>query len=311
MIFTVTLNPAIDKTVVIPCFSPGKVNRIESLRVDAGGKGINVSKCLSALGTESLAATLLGGYSGERLRQMLSEQGIEILHISIDGETRTNTKIIDPVSRSNTDVNEPGPLVDAHILSKLKESISGRIKSGDIVIMSGSLPSGADASTYRDWCEYFQSRGASVIIDSDGDAMKEAIKACPCFIKPNREELSRLVGKSLSGLNEFVQAGYSLLEKGIGELMISLGSEGALFMNKESSYYAQAPSVEVKSTVGAGDAMVAAVAYGMEKGLTTKEKIRLAVAMGSASVMCEGTQAPVPETAYKLAQQIEIQRINC
>lgn len=122
MIYTVTLNPAIDKTVEIPDFTAGKVNRIQSLRIDAGGKGINVTKCLANLGMESIAAMLLGGSSGEKIQQMLAEQNIKTLAVSVPGETRTNLKIIDPTGHSNTDINEPGPVVSEEALDALKKT---------------------------------------------------------------------------------------------------------------------------------------------------------------------------------------------
>ena len=133
MIYTVTLNPAIDKTVEIPGFTAGKVNRIQNLRVDAGGKGINVTKCLTNLGTDSTAAMLVGGSSGKNIQQMLAEQNIRTLAVSVSGETRTNLKINDPTGHSNTDINEPGPFVGEEVLDELAD---GPVKGTPEVINS-------------------------------------------------------------------------------------------------------------------------------------------------------------------------------
>lgn len=310
MIYTVTLNPAIDKTVVIPGFTAGKVNRIQSLRIDAGGKGINVTKCLANLGLNSIAAMLLGGSSGEKIRQMLAEQNLQTLAVSVPGETRTNLKVIDPTGHSNTDINEPGPDVTARELNQLKTHIGQQLNAGDVMILSGSLPKGASVSTYRDWCEYFRELGALVYLDADGEAMREGIQAIPYMIKPNDEELSRLLGKPLNSVEDLIQAGLSLMETGIEEVVISLGSKGGLFLNKDGCYLADALTVPVRSTVGAGDSMVAAMAYSKEMGLNKEQQIRLAIAMGAASVMCDGTQAPEKELVLELAKQVKIQEVK-
>lgn len=309
MVYTVTLNPAIDKTVVIPDFTAGNVNRIQSLRVDAGGKGINVSKCLDSLGVKSTAAVIVGGTVGQQLMGMLEQLGISCLCASVDEQTRTNLKIIDPAQGKNTDINEPGPTVPEKTLEELKHQLGTKIGQGDTVILSGSLPKGADTTLYRAWTQFFQSLGARVFLDADGDAMKAGIQAKPYLIKPNDEELSRLLGKPMDTMENLLQAGRSLMETGIQEVVISLGSKGALFLSGEGNYLVQALSVPVKSTVGAGDSMVAAMAYGKEKDLPREQQIRLAVAMGAASVMCDGTQAPDKDLVWDMAKQVKIQEV--
>lgn len=309
MIYTVTLNPAIDKTVVIPRFTAGSVNRIQSLRVDAGGKGINVSKCLDHLGVKSTAAMIVGGTAGQQLTQMLGQLGISYLPTFVDGQTRTNLKVINPERGENTDINEPGPNVSEATLLELRNGLGEIILPGDLVILSGSLPKGADATLYKEWIDFFQSRGAQVFLDADGEAMRQGIQAVPYLIKPNDEELARLLGKPMQSLEDLLQAGHSLLETGIREVVISLGAKGALFLSEVGDFLADALTVPVRSTVGAGDSMVAAMAYGKEKNLPREQQIRLAVAMGAASVMCDGTQAPDKALVWDLAEQVKIQEV--
>lgn len=309
MVFTVTLNPAIDKTVVIPRFAAGTVNRIQSVRVDAGGKGINVSKCLENLGLKSVAAAILGGAAGDQILQMLARLEISALPVAVPGQTRTNLKIIDPELGTNTDINEPGPEVPEHVLTELKNQIGARIRPGDVVILSGSLPKGADTSLYREWTRFFSELGAVVFLDADGDAMRQGVQAKPYLVKPNDAELSRLLGRPLTTQQELIAAGEQLLADGIREVVISLGGDGALFLSAEGRYKANALKVPVLSTVGAGDSMVAAMAYGYEKKLTKQEQIRLAVAMGAVSVMCDGTQAPDAELARRLAETVEMTEV--
>lgn len=309
LIFTVTLNPAIDKTVIIPDFSVGRVNRIQSIRIDAGGKGFNVSKCLKELGVYSTAAAILGGSAGEHLLALMSQMGIDTLPVTVTEQSRTNLKIMDPPSGVTTEINEPGPEVSYPALDELRNHIAVKISPGDIVILSGSLPKGANASLYYEWTKCFHSLGAIVFLDSDGEAMRLGVKARPNFIKPNGAELSGIAGKGLSTWQELIEAGMELLETGIEEIVISLGAAGAVFLSAGGVFKANSLKVPVHSTVGAGDAMVSAMAYGLEKKLSWETRIRLAMAMGAASVMSDGTQAPNADLVWRLAEQVEIQKM--
>lgn len=309
MVFTVTLNPAIDKTVVLPGFTLGAVNRIQSLRADPGGKGINVSKCLAALGLDTMAAGIFAGTAGELLLQMLQQMDIPTLPVMVSGQSRTNLKIIDPAQHSNTDINEPGPAVSPDALTALRDRIGQQLRPGDVVVLSGSLPAGADSGLYRDWIGYFRERGARVILDADGEPLRQGILAKPWLIKPNDAELSHLLNKPLESIRDLVEAGEGLRQNGIEEVVISLGSKGALFLSGQGRYLAEALSVPVQSTVGAGDSMVAAMAYGSVRALPRTQIIQLAVAMGAASCMCDGTQAPDAGLVEKLSKQVKIMEV--
>lgn len=309
MIYTVTLNPAIDKTVVIENFRSGAVNRVGKLREDAGGKGINVSKCLKNLGEPSTAVMILAGDSGKRLEKMLQTLQIPALTVWAAGESRTNLKIIDPAKKENTDINEPGPGVSEELLQELKEKLGERIRSGDLVILSGSLPAGVDRGLYGKWTTYFQSLGACVYLDADGEPMKKGMEAVPYMIKPNNDELAALMGKETLTRDEMLQEGKQLLETGIREIVISLGGDGALFVSDDGCFRAEGLQVPVKSTVGAGDSVVAAMACGQVRNLSREEKIRLSVAMGAASVMQSGTQPPEASLVWELAEQVKLQKL--
>ncbi len=309
MIYTVTLNPAIDKTVVIENFRAGGVNRVASVREDAGGKGINVSKCLKNLGEKSVAAMILAGDTGAKLERMLGELGIPVLSVWTEGENRTNLKIIDPVNKANTDINEPGPVVSAALLEQFKEKLGSRIQPEDVVILSGSLPAGVDRGLYGEWTAYFRSLGACVYLDADGEPMEKGMKAIPYMIKPNNDELAALLGKEKLSIEEMVFEGKRLHDTGIEEIVISLGGDGALFVSKNGCYRAEGLKVEVKSTVGAGDSVVAAMAYAQVKKLSRQEKISLAVAIGAASVMQSGTQPPEAELVWELAKQVRFEKL--
>ena len=309
MIYTVTLNPAIDKTVVIENFSAGSVNRVKSVREDPGGKGINVSKCLQSLGAESVAAMILAGDTGRKLESMLGKMEISVLSVWADGESRTNLKIIDPVKRENTDINEPGPVVTEKLLEQLKLAIGSKVQPGDIVILSGSLPAGVDRGLYGAWTAYFRSLGACVYLDADGEPMHKGMAAVPYMIKPNNDELAALLGKPSLSMEEMLAEGKRLHDTGIEEIVISLGGDGALFVSGDGVFCAEGLRVEVKSTVGAGDSVVAAMAYGQTKKLSREEKLRLAVAIGAGSVMQSGTQPPAAALVWELAEQVKVKKL--
>ena len=310
MIFTLTLNPAMDKTVVIEDLTPGGVNRIQSLRVDVGGKGINVSKCLKALGWGSTAAAFWGGTAGQRGIDFLREQGIGSLTVAVSEDTRTNLKIIDPIRKENTDINEPGPTITEAQMAELIQKLDEAIAPGDILILSGSIPKGCQPTIYRDLTARYRSRGARVYLDADGENFRRGIEAAPTLIKPNIHELNRYLGKDLTQVAEIAAAAREFLALGMEEVVVSLGEDGALLVKEGLCLKAEGLKVPVLSTVGAGDSMVAALAYGAERGMGDDRRLKLAIAISAASVMCSGTQAPEKETIEALYQQVTIREVN-
>lgn len=291
MIYTVTLNPALDKTVEIPSLTIDSVNRITTLRTDPGGKGINVSKVIDKLGSKSIAIGILGGDTGHNILSALDKMGLESGFHFAEGETRTNLKIIDPVCKTNTDINEPGVTVSAEILNQLKDELLEKLQEGDIVILSGSLPKGAPKDTYNVWVTDCKKTGAKVFLDADGSLLAEGIEAGPYLIKPNNHELSGLMNKTLETPEELAEAAKGLMKYGIEKVIVSMGSKGALYVTKDEVLYAEGLKVPVGSTVGAGDSVVAALAVAEEAGMTLAETVKLSIATGAANVMCSGTQA--------------------
>ena len=275
MIYTVTLNPALDKTVEIPGMALDTVNRITEMRTDPGGKGINVSKVIAKLGGDSRAVGILGGESGRTLEKLLENENFTTQFRFVEGQTRTNIKILDRVGHTNTDINEPGLTVTDADLDALLNDLLAEVHAGDIVVLAGSLPKGAPQDTYRVWTSACKNAGARVFLDADGALLAEGLKAAPYLIKPNDDELSRLAGKKLETIEE----------------LTSLGGRGALYLRKGSTIYAEGLKVPVGSTVGAGDSVVAALAYAESQDMSEEDAVRLSTATGAANVMCSGTQA--------------------
>lgn len=310
MIYTVTLNPALDKTVEIPGMALDTVNRITEMRTDPGGKGINVSKVIAKLGGESCAVGILGGGSGKMLEKLLKGEPFATRFRFVEGQTRTNLKIIDREGHTNTDINEPGLTVTDADLDALLRELLAELRPGDIVVLAGSLPKGAPQDTYRSWTAACKKAGARVFLDADGALLAEGLKAAPYLIKPNDDELSRLAGKKLETLEELTAEGRKLLERGIERVVISLGGRGALYLRKGSTIYAEGLRVPVGSTVGAGDSVVAALAYAEAQGLSEEEAVRLSTAAGAANVMCSGTQAAEREAVEALLPKVRFTRLR-
>lgn len=305
MIYTVTLNPALDKTVEIPSLTVDAVNRITSMRTDPGGKGINVSKVISKLGGKSIAAGILGGDTGRAILSALESMGLTTCFHFVEGETRTNMKIIDPEAHTNTDINEPGVTVSEEILGELLAELLGKVTEKDIVVISGSMPKGSPQDTYYTWTKAFREKGAKVILDADGELLKAGLKASPYLIKPNNHELSALTGKTLETPKELEETARSLMkEYGIEKTVVSMGGAGALYVTADETIYAEGLKVPVGSTVGAGDSVVAALAVAEESGMSLEETVCLSTATGAANVMCSGTQAAEYEVVEKLIPKV-------
>lgn len=292
MILTVTLNPALDKTVYIPDFTLDQVNRVQKIHLDPGGKGINVCKVVNALGGKSLALGLLGGDVGRYIKSRLDEMGVESDFLFIDGETRTNLKVVDEKNRTYTDLNEPGPTVDAPAIAALGERLFARIGAGDIVVFAGGAPKGVPDDLLKGWTERCRELGAYVYADLDGALLAKTVEAAPYLVKPNDVELSRLLGRPMETEADLISGAKELVSRGIRLAAISLGAKGALFCKDGALFVAEGLKVDVRSTVGAGDSMLAALAWCHDRGLDWEEAARWAVATASAKVTEEGSAPP-------------------
>ena len=310
MIYTVTLNPALDKTVEIRSLRIDSVNRITKMRTDPGGKGINVSKVIQKLGRKSVAAGILGGDTGNAILSALEAMGLETSFRFVEGETRTNLKIVDPAEHTNTDINEPGITLSEEILDSYLKELLEKLVPGDIMVLSRSLPMGSPKDTYYTWVKACKEAGAKVILDADGELFAAGIKASPYLIKPNDHELSGFMGRTLSTPAELAKAARQMMESyGIEKIVVSMGGAGALFVTKEDTIYAEGLKVPVGSTVGAGDSVVAALAVAEEAGMSLEDTVRLATATGAANVMCSGTQAAEYDVIQGLIPKVVFRKL--
>ncbi|HML67730.1 MAG TPA: 1-phosphofructokinase [Clostridia bacterium] len=292
MIITVTCNPALDRSLSVPQFSADTVNRATGSRLDPGGKGVNVSKVLKALGTGSIATGFLGGSAGNAIANALDSLGIRHDFVRIAGETRTNLKIFDPVRMTYTDINEPGEPVSAEAVAALEEKLLSLAKPNDIVLFAGSVPKGLTEQTIAGWAEALTARGVLVAVDQDGLPLKAMLAAKPSWIKPNDKELKELLGLPDIEIATLASAARSLVCGGIAHVVVSLGERGALFADEQGILYAEGLRVNAVSTVGAGDALTAALLYAAEQNLPREETAKLAIATATAKVTCPGSSPP-------------------
>ncbi|QSX09345.1 1-phosphofructokinase [Alkalibacter rhizosphaerae] len=311
MVITVTLNPALDKTLVVNNFAVGEVNRVQAARDDIGGKGLNVSKVLKEFGIQSLALGFLGNNLRDRFEKDLDTKGIDHRFISISSGTRTNIKLVDEKKRTFTDINEPGGAITPEELEEFLTLFQQTIKKGDLVVLAGGVGEGVPITIYKTLTGLAKRKGATVVVDAEGKLLGEALTEHPDVIKPNEKELSTLVGRTLQTEEQIVQAIKEIQEMGIDNILVSMGSEGSIYLTPNGAYRAEGLQVPVKSTVGAGDSMVAALVYSILNERDDINTLALAQSAGAASVMLEGTKACNLSQAESLMERalMKIRRI--
>ena len=311
MILTVTLNPALDKTIILDTLKVGSVNRVCQVREDAGGKGINVSKMIRNLNEETLATGFLGGQTGILLRTQLDQMEIQHDFIEVDGNTRTNIKLVDKKNQIYTDINEPGAPLPENALQILEDTIFNRVGENDVMVFSGSIPQNVEKNVYGKWIGIAKSRGIKTILDADGEVLREGIKAGPYMIKPNIHELEMLLERRIETTQEVIQGARALLDEGVEIIVVSMGEQGSVFVTRDKTLLAEAIKIDVKSTVGAGDSMVGALAYAVSKGVDLEEGIKLAIAAATATIGNEGTEMGSLEQVKCLIAQVQIKSVIC
>lgn len=273
---TITLNPAIDRTITIPNFQAGKVNRVQGEYLNAGGKGVNVASSLADAGHKVAVTGFLGRENVTVFERLFARKRISDHFVRLEGETRVGIKITDPVLKETTDINFPGAEPLPSDLAALRSAVDQI--DAEWFVIAGSLPPGVETTIYRDLTQSLKTRGRKVALDTSGETLNHAIEALPAFIKPNIHELEGLVGRALPSREAVVAAARELVARGIEMVVVSMGEQGACFIGAEGVIFATPPTIEVRSTVGAGDAMVAGVLSAKLRGLPLADVARLSTA---------------------------------
>ncbi|SFS77127.1 1-phosphofructokinase [Marininema halotolerans] len=309
-ILTVTLNPAMDKTLVLPQFHEGEVNRVQKVMTTPAGKGINVARALTKWGEDVQASGWMGNsWQGDAFLSQLSEWKIPQQFLKVSGDVRTNTKLINSGSDVVTDINEPGFTVQVDDVNRLLVQWDKWLEECDQVVLSGSLPMGAPSDLYRRMIKLAKNRGKIVVLDADGLAFQEGIKALPYLIKPNREELQAFLHRELHTDLDYIEAGRELLTRGIEAVVISMGAEGAWFFQGKEIFHVSPPPVQAMNPVGAGDGMVAGIIKGIFRGWSFEKTACFATAAGAQAATIAGTGYGEEDVIQALIAGVQVRKI--
>ena len=306
MIYTVTLNPALDKELLVHALELDTVLRSQEVRIDYGGKGFNVSRMISALGGSSVALAFAGGHNGEILRSGLDSLGIDTDFVWVAEETRTNVSIVTATGGHYIKVNEQGPTIPPTAYVSLVDKVKALTQPDDWWVLAGSLPPGVPAAVYADLTAKIQGAGAYVVLDTSGAALGHGCSTRPFLVKPNDVEIQQLTGLPVKSTTEIAAAAHSLQQSGIANVVVSLGKDGALLINENGLWRAESPRVEERNPIGAGDSLVGGLVWGLSEGLDVPEALRWGIACGAATASLSGTAVGSVRCVEKLLPQVPI-----
>ncbi len=307
MITGVCLNPSFDKTVEVDALALGEVNRIRSVRVDMGGKGVNVAVVARRLGLDALCIGCMGEQGAQHFTRLMDEEGLPHRFLTVPGAVRTNLKVVSRDGKGVTELNEPGAPLSGKAMEDFFALAKEEAARSEYVVLTGSLPPGCPDNTYGELIRAMG--GTRCILDAGGPVLRLGAEAGPFLLKPNLAELEQALGAQLRTLRAIRDAALIFLRKGASHVVVSMGAMGAMYVSEARTLYAPALRVEARSTVGAGDAMVGGMLLGLQKSGDMAQAFRYGIAAGAASVMTEGTQLIHPEDFERLVSQVKVQEV--
>ena len=282
-VLTVTLNPALDLTVQLPFLRLGEVNRSESLQVHAAGKGLNVAQVLADLGHQLTVTGFLGESNPQAFEQLFAARGFTDEFVRVAGETRSNLKLAETDGRV-TDINGPGLAVTEAQCDELLARLQRLAPAHDLVVVAGSLPRGIDSQWFVQLLNSLKALGVRVALDTSGVALRDGLATRPWLIKPNEEELAEARGVDLTGSSALLAEARRLQGEGIEHVVISQGADGVSWFTADAALHAQPPKVQVISTVGAGDSLLAGMLHGLLVGWPAERTLAHATAIAAQAV---------------------------
>lgn len=308
MILSITLNPCIDRTVFLSGLKAHDANRVVRTEIDAGGKGVNLSRVVGQLGAETVALGFLGGDSGEWVQSALTRQGVRTDFVKVAGETRMNVSI-ESGDGPPTSLNERGPQISPQEWEALIQSCRKWAPRASWACIGGSMPPGVPEDGFATLVQVLREGGCKVVLDADGEPMRLGLAAKPDLIKPNDREASRLLGRVVAGTEAAVEAARELRESGIPWVVVSLGGEGAVLSCPEGDFVAPAVQVEVRSTVGSGDSLIGGMVWALESGLPADQAFAWGLAAGAATAMTDGSSIANRDAIHELRSQAMVKRV--
>ncbi|GAB6138766.1 1-phosphofructokinase [Halanaerobaculum tunisiense] len=310
MLLTITMNPAIDKFYAVDDFSVDNVFRPKEMIATAGGKGLNVARVANLLGEFVMASGLLGGINGEFIDKEVKKQGIESKFINVNGETRICINITDQKNTTSTEILENGPTISSDELENFLEYYDKLLDKCEVVVASGSLPKGVPSDFYQKLIKLAKQKEKKFILDTSGDYFMEGLKAIPYMIKPNEDEIEKIIDKEISSINDYAEVLLNFKEQGIELPIISLGKDGCITIINNQIYHFKPPVVEVKNTVGSGDSFIAGCAVALDAGEKTVDVVKLGMACGIANTQFSKTGFVSKELVNELLDQIEVNKLS-
>lgn len=304
MIYTVTLNPSIDYIVHVDGLELGALNRMTNDFKLPGGKGINVSRILKRIHTESTALGFLGGFTGNFISDWLKQEAIQTNFTTVREDTRINIKL---KSVNETEINGLGPTISNEEMQELKQTLS-TIVAGDIVILSGSTPASLREGFYEELIQIIKDKNAEFIIDTTGKDLIDALPNRPLLIKPNNHELAELYDVTFHSIEDILPYGHRLLEEGAKHVIISMAGDGALLFTSDGVYRSNVLKRPLKNSVGAGDSMIAGFVGRFSKDNDPVEAFKWGVACGSATAFSDDLASA--ELIETLIEEVVIEKIS-
>jgi 6-phosphofructokinase 2 len=290
-IVTITVNPAIDKSAVIDRMVPEHKLRCTNLKYEPGGGGVNVSRALRKLGADSVAVFSAGGPPGQFMQDLLRQEGVDPRPVEVQNWTRENFIVVESTTNRQFRFGMPGPELSEQEVESFLSLVEKLQPRPDVVVGSGSLPPGMAADFYARLAHKVKKIGAKYVLDTSGEALRQAVAEGVYLLKPNLGELSKLAGVESIRAEEVEEFARQVLAQGPSEVVVvSLGPAGAMLVTPEEAVYVPAPPVHKRSTVGAGDSMVAGIVYSLAQGRSLRETAQFGVACGSAATMNSGTE---------------------
>lgn len=311
MIVTVTLNPAIDQTIEVDRFVEGDTNRVTSIRLDLGGKGINVARGLKELGYEPLAMGFAPGDMGRVIEDQLSDLGIGTDFTYISGATRTNVTIIDHEQHRHTTLSASGPNVTGDDLRHLYARIDRRLRRDTWLVIAGSLPPPCTGEVYRILVDHAEKNGALSALDADGPIVRDVLDrgGRPTLIKVNADELGRVYGDPVASEDEVFEAAETIRALGVPAVLVTRGRQGAIALTQDADYRISTPDVPIVSARGAGDAFLAGLLFSLRKGEAWPQALARAGAAGVACCLTPRNTPPNSNDMVRLLPEIVVERV--
>lgn len=304
MIYTLTLNPALDYFLSFESFVEGNLNIPKETYKLPGGKGINVSKILKNYNTDSICLGFVGGFTGTFIEESLKADGIKTKFFQVKEDTRINIKINNHGIES--EIAGTSPTIDVESVNELLQYLKNNLKKGDILSLSGSVPNSLPTSIYADIIESLPT-GVKVVLDTRGEPFEAALKKGVFLIKPNQDEINEFFKADFSTHEELIKAGKELQAMGAQNVLISLGAKGSIFISDSSTYIAGVPKGKLISSNGSGDSMIGGFIYGLNNNFNLENCYKYGIASGSATAFSKGLAKF--ETTQTLLKEIEIKNI--